>query len=60
MTAPPRQTAPKVAINAKGNGEQLVARSLHFGLVNGVIRDGKGAKLDPAANATPEDVRQIL
>lgn len=46
----------KVAINAKGNGEQLVARSLHFGLVNGVIRDGNGAKLDlgTAGNATTE------
>ncbi|HIE1063040.1 TPA: flagellar hook assembly protein FlgD [Serratia marcescens] len=52
----------KVAINAKGNGEPLVARSLHFGLVNGVIRDGNGAKLDLglAGNATLEDVRQIL
>ncbi|WP_265553885.1 flagellar hook assembly protein FlgD [Serratia grimesii] len=52
----------KVAINAKGNGEQLVARSLHFGMVNGVIRDGNGAKLDLglAGSATLEDVRQIL
>ena len=51
-----------MAVNAKGNGEQLVARSLHFGLVNGVIRDGNGAKLDLglAGNATLEDVRQIL
>ncbi|MGV8598015.1 FlgD immunoglobulin-like domain containing protein, partial [Pseudomonas aeruginosa] len=47
----------KVAIKAKGNGEQLVARSLHLGLVNGVIRDGNGAKLDLglAGNATLED-----
>lgn len=43
----------KVAVNAKGNGEQLVARSLHFGLVNGVIRDGNGAKLISAWRATP-------
>lgn len=52
----------KVAINAKGNGEQLVARSLHFGMVNGVINDSNGAKLDLglAGNASLEEVRQIL
>lgn len=52
----------KVAINAKGNGEQLVARSLHFGMVNGVINDSGGAKLDLglAGNASLEEVRQIL
>ncbi|ANJ95373.1 flagellar hook assembly protein FlgD [Serratia plymuthica] len=51
-----------VAINAKGNGEQLVARSLHFGMVNGVIRGSDGTKLDLglAGSATLEDVRQIL
>ncbi|MNI80882.1 Basal-body rod modification protein FlgD [compost metagenome] len=49
-------------INAKGNGEQLVARSLHFGMVNGVIRDANGAKLDLglAGSTTLEEVRQIL
>ncbi|EIW8577502.1 flagellar hook assembly protein FlgD [Klebsiella aerogenes] len=52
----------KVAINAKGNGEQLVARSLHFGMVNGVINDSNGVKLDLglAGNASLEEVRQIL
>ncbi|WP_213796368.1 flagellar hook assembly protein FlgD [Klebsiella aerogenes] len=52
----------KVAINAKGNGEQLAARSLHFGMVNGVINDSNGAKLDLglAGNASLEEVRQIL
>ncbi|SPZ55864.1 Basal-body rod modification protein flgD [Serratia quinivorans] len=49
-------------ISAKGNGEQLVARSLHFGMVNGVIRDANGAKLDLglAGSSTLEEVRQIL
>ncbi|MBF1995163.1 flagellar hook assembly protein FlgD [Serratia symbiotica] len=52
----------KVAINAKGNGEQLVARSLHFGMVNGVIRNASGTKLDLglAGSATLEEIRQIL
>jgi len=52
----------KVAINAKGNGEQLVARSLHFGIVNGVFRNANGTKLDLglAGSATLEEIRQIL
>ncbi|QHA88990.1 flagellar hook assembly protein FlgD [Serratia rhizosphaerae] len=51
-----------VAINAKGNGEQLVANPLRFAMVNGVTRGADGAKLDLglAGSATLEDVRQIL
>ncbi len=52
----------KVTINAKGNGEQLVARSLSFGMVNGVIRNASSTKLDLglAGSATLEEIRQIL
>jgi flagellar basal-body rod modification protein FlgD len=52
----------KVSINAKGNGEQLVARSLYFGMVSGVIRNASGTKLDlgMAGSATLEEIRQIL
>lgn len=51
-----------VAVNAKSNGEQLVVNPLRFAIVNGVTRNGDGAKLDLglAGSASLEDVRQIL
>jgi flagellar basal-body rod modification protein FlgD len=51
-----------VAINAKANGEQLVAQPLRFAMVNGVTRGTDGTKLDLglAGSATLDDVRQIL
>lgn len=50
------------SISAKANGEQMVARNLHFGMVNGVISDKNGVRLDLglAGSATLDEVRQIL
>lgn len=45
-----------------GDGEQMVVQPLHYALVNGVIRDGSGGKLDLGVygSAPLSDVRQIL
>ncbi|MDF7679656.1 flagellar hook assembly protein FlgD [Enterobacteriaceae bacterium ESL0689] len=53
----------KVSISAKGSaGEPMVAKTLHFGMVNGVINDKNGIRLDLglAGYATLDEIRQIL
>ncbi|EFH8837063.1 flagellar hook assembly protein FlgD, partial [Escherichia coli] len=50
------------SVSATNQGQPMVVQPLHFGMVNGVTKNGNGALLElgMAGTATLDDVRQIL